>query len=400
MLEKFNLKHDMLLKYEETALEAYAENKYRFSKEYIMKKINEAKLTPGHKKLLADFLDFAHKDDDIIKFMWLYYFFQFETSECFLDNMWEGGLDDVPVPDLCEKKFPGALKSVVYLAASDHLKEYLGRKNISGSHIEDYYDNYKRFADLNIVTHNTYGLCRLAPFVYAYAYPFIINAGRFRFQITHFKDYCEVYEDKDGKRIIVATPIYSYDKKGLRDENSSFFPVYEIKNGILKAHTFDSIGRLCESPIEIDLSRNKKILSKEDLVATIHIPAGGRLSDETVDSSLAEAREAMPKIFTDYDIRAIVCQTWFLDTQLREILPPESNMIKFQKRFDLVMAADNKNHSLFDHIFNVKPTSLEKLVPKNNFQEIMFKRALKGEKIYWGFGILKEKEAHYDKGTN
>ena len=144
------------------------------------------------------------------------------------------------------------------------------------------------------------------------------------------------------------------------------------------------------------MQKNKKVLSKEDLVATIHIPSGGKLSDEIVDSSLAEAKSVLPKFFDKYDIRAIVCQTWFLDTQLRDILPPKSNMIKFQKRFDLVMAADNKNHSLFDHIFNAKPTSLKNLVPKNNFQEIMLRRALNGEKIYWGFGILKETEALYD----
>lgn len=396
MLEKYNIKYGVLLKYEEMALKSYEQNKYRFSKDYILKKCTEASLCPEHEKLLDDFLNFAHKDEDIIKFMWLYYYFQFETCECYLDNLWAGGLDDVPVPEVCEEVYPGMLKSVVYLAASDHLADYLKKKSISERYINDYYENYKRFADMNMVTHNTYGLCRLAPFVYGYAYPFIVGVGRFRFQITHFKDYCEVYEDEEGKRKIVATPIYSYNGKGLRDEDSKFFPTYEIKKGILKAHLFDSIGRLCMKPVEIDLHKNKKVLSKEDLVATIHIPGGGKLSDEIVDSSLAEAKSVLPKFFDKYDIRAIVCQTWFLDTQLRDILPPKSNMIKFQKRFDLVMAADNKNHSLFDHIFNVKPTSLKNLVPKNNFQEIMLRRALNGEKIYWGFGILKETEALYD----
>lgn len=390
MLEKFHLRHPVLEKYEADALASFEENKYRFSRTAMEQKCADAALCEGNRKLILDFTDFAHTDEDILKFMWLYYYFQFETDECYLDNLWEGGLGDVPVPAVCEEKFPGALKAVVYLAAADHLADLLKQRCLSEKYITDYYENYKRFADMNVVSHDTYGFCRLASFVYAYAYPFIITIGRFRFQLTHFKDYCEVYTDENGKRVIIATPLYTYNNRGYRDENSAFAPVYEKDGNQLTAHTFNEKGLLVMTPQTFDLSRLTLLYSKEDIVATIHIPAGGKLTPDIVDASIQEAKQVLPQFFPDMNIRAIVCQTWFLDTQLQDILPPESNMLKFQKKFDLVMAADNQNHSIFDHIFNVKPTALENLVPKNNFQKTMLERALRGEKLYWCFGILKD----------
>lgn len=389
LTEKFNISHEMLKKYEKEALDCFEKNKYRFKREYIALKCEEATLCREHKRLIFDFVSFAEKDEDIIKFMWLYYYLLFETKECYLDNLWEGGVDDIPVPPVCEKKFPGAFKSVIYLLASDHLSEFLKKNGLSAKYLKQYYEKYKGFAEDNIVTHDTYGLCRLAPFMYAYAYPFIANIGRLTFEIRHFRDFCEVYENEKGERVLIATPKYAYNQNGLRDDGGSK-PAYILDGNTLIAHTFSDTGRLVMTPERFDMTKLSLVFSEGDMVASIHIPRRGKLLPELVEASIREADKTIPKIFPKFKIKGYVCQTWLLDTQLRGVLKEGSNILKFQDKFDIVMLNDNKNHSLFDHIFNVKPTSLENLVPGNDFQKKMLDRALRGEKIYWAYGILKK----------
>jgi len=389
LCEKFNLQNEFLEKYEADSLATYNENAYRFELSYILQKCEEATLCDDHRKMIIDYMNFASQDVDILKFMWLYYYIQFETEECFMDNLYDQLLP-IPLPACCEDNYPGMLKTVVYLLASDHFKRFIQTNNLPENFIEKYYAKYRGTCASNIRYANTYGLCNLSQFVYTYAYPLNINIGRLTYQLLSFKDYCELYEDEDGKRFFLALPNYTYDETGHQNVDATFVPVYEKQGNILTAHTFDELGLLVKEPAQYDLTKIQKLLGPEDKVITIHIPGGTKLTPESVDQSIAEADAFFSKCFAKFHFKAIVCQTWFLDTQLREILSDDSNMIKFQKRFDLVMAGDNRLHSLFEHIFGVNKTELENLVPKNSFQQKMLNRAKEGKKMYWAFGVLKD----------
>ncbi|GAB2592490.1 hypothetical protein Aab01nite_37520 [Paractinoplanes abujensis] len=68
---------------------------------------------------------------------------------------------------------------------------------------------------------------------------------------------------------------------------------------------------------------------------SLHIPESGPLTPAAVDASLAEARAFFPRHFPDEPYAAFSCGSWLLDPQLRDYLPDDSNIISFQKRFDL-----------------------------------------------------------------
>ncbi|MFF0153854.1 acyltransferase domain-containing protein [Micromonospora sp. NPDC005203] len=67
----------------------------------------------------------------------------------------------------------------------------------------------------------------------------------------------------------------------------------------------------------------------------LHIPEAGPLTPEAVEASLDEARAFFPHHFPDEHHTAFACGSWLLDPQLREYLPEDSNIIKFQQRFEL-----------------------------------------------------------------
>lgn len=72
-----------------------------------------------------------------------------------------------------------------------------------------------------------------------------------------------------------------------------------------------------------------------DGVIDLHIPESGPLTPEAVDASLDQARAFFPRCFPAERYTAFACGSWLLDPQLREYLPEDSNIVRFQQRFEL-----------------------------------------------------------------
>ncbi len=68
----------------------------------------------------------------------------------------------------------------------------------------------------------------------------------------------------------------------------------------------------------------------------VHIPAGDPLDIEKCNESFAMAREFFAKYFPDMEYSWFSCFSWLLDDTLQQILPPESNILKFAAMFQIV----------------------------------------------------------------
>ena len=356
------------------------------SRETVIANARAAGLSEENLDFLNGYFDYA--DDELLRFIWHYYYLLFETEADFFRDIWE--LDKIEVPKEAEEKFLGGTKAVIFLLAAENLKKWGRGKDIDeAALVESYYERYRYMISLNYMSHETYGLARLSPFLYGHAKPFILRVGRLSYQLLGFRDYGELYEDKDGNRIFAALPNYTYGEDGFQ-ANEGFVPFYEKDENFLTAHVFEfeNQGRISLEPRKIDLSVYEKKLEPGDRVITVHIPEGGKLENDIVIESIKEAQGVFRKYFSP--IKAVVCQTWFISPGLRgEIIKDGSNMAAFADLFECISGTDNENHSIFEHIFKVKKQPLENLVPKNDFQRRVLDRALRGEKIYWGFGILK-----------
>lgn len=71
-------------------------------------------------------------------------------------------------------------------------------------------------------------------------------------------------------------------------------------------------------------------------VISIHIPSDADFSPEAVDRSLEMARRLLPE-------REYICDSWLLDRQLAAMLPPQSNIVSFQNRFEILEQGDGDN---------------------------------------------------------
>ena len=73
---------------------------------------------------------------------------------------------------------------------------------------------------------------------------------------------------------------------------------------------------------------------------------------------------------------------------MQEFLNPESNIIRFQKRFRVVLTGPN-GYSLYWHIFGIEQfLPPEQLQPKNAFQSAILDRVKAGQTLYNGYGYI------------
>jgi hypothetical protein len=70
-----------------------------------------------------------------------------------------------------------------------------------------------------------------------------------------------------------------------------------------------------------------------DWLLDVHIPATGPLDQASVSASFQQAAQFFPRHFPDRPARFVVCESWLLDPFLAAHLPPESNIVTFQRQF-------------------------------------------------------------------
>jgi hypothetical protein len=375
---------EKFLAYKDVAEACY--NPSFFAKERVLGYASRAAVEIDHYEMLAQFISSA--DEETLHFMWHYYYFLYCTDEDFI--LTPHFVEEIKTPESVDAKLLGCVRAVVYLLAVDNLEKWTEGKDVPKEKIiEGYFDRYRNMAMLNRLSHNTPAFFRLSYFLYSYSKPAILRVGRFNFQYTEYKNICEMYEDSKGKRIFAALPNYTYNQKGFQ-EKDGFIPVYEQTNGILTAHIFNDDGSLSLTPRTLSVDNLKLLLKPGDRVLTIHIPEDGPMLYDDVLRSLEEAERIFTKYFPPH--KAIVCNTWFLDPALRRdgVIKNDSNMAKFADLFDVISGTDNYNNSIFEHVFKVKKQPLESLVPTNGFTERLVNRAMRGEKLYWGYGALKK----------
>jgi len=93
----------------------------------------------------------------------------------------------------------------------------------------------------------------------------------------------------------------------------------------------------------------------------LHIPEG-TLAPESVDDALRTARAFFARHYPDEDYRFATCVSWVLDEQLREYLARDSNILTFQRRFQLIPAVEaNDNATMVEFLFKRPFSELEAL---------------------------------------
>ena len=84
----------------------------------------------------------------------------------------------------------------------------------------------------------------------------------------------------------------------------------------------------------------------------IHIPESGPLTPESCDDSLARAQPFFARHFPETPPRLGICTSWLLDPQLADHLAPDSNIMRFQRRFTLIGEGSDGDADVLRFVFH------------------------------------------------
>lgn len=87
-------------------------------------------------------------------------------------------------------------------------------------------------------------------------------------------------------------------------------------------------------------------------VLDTHIPATGPLTPDAVDDAFALAVPFFRRHFPEFPPRSFACTSWLLDPQLGDVLPAESNMARFQRRWELAGSGYEADESVVYFVFS------------------------------------------------
>ncbi|MGC5031262.1 acyltransferase domain-containing protein [Micromonospora sp. DT229] len=122
----------------------------------------------------------------------------------------------------------------------------------------------------------------------------------------------------------------------------------------------------------------------------LHIPDSGPMTPQAVEDSLDQAREFFPRHFPEEHYTEFACGSWLLDPQLAEYLPEDSNIVRFQRRFELEPYEQpeglDPDVEVLRFVFRTLTTPLERLPRRTVLQRAVIDHLAAGRHWQWRRG--------------
>lgn len=175
---------------------------------------------------------------------------------------------------------------------------------------------------------------------------------------------------------------------GIYDPNA-WDATLEVGEKEIVGYPISPLGYAIRRRIHLSTSEWRQVLAPGDPVLAIHIPGDSPLSFELCGHSLRQALQFFPKHFPDRPFLAFTCHSWILDHQFEHLLPPSSNIVRFQKEVYLYPIPGG-NESVMRAVFGgVKDI---KDAPRRTSMQRAFARHLESGGHFRGGGCFLLKE--------
>ena len=227
----------------------------------------------------------------------------------------------------------------------------------------------------------------------------LFELGRLQYEIfCGFEANACIFRNKAGEEIALASDLalhksgFALGSKFFEDAEGSWTANITETTTTFEGYPFDKRGFVSHDMISLPKDEWELMLSPGDPVISIHIPATGSLSPELVDESLQKASEFFRAYYPDYAYKAFVCYSWLMDPQLVDLLGVDTNISKFNMRFQKLTGKSHGNH-VFKFVF-LKPDmnfTLEELPENTRLERALKKHYLDGKAIYGVAGYFFER---------
>lgn len=120
----------------------------------------------------------------------------------------------------------------------------------------------------------------------------------------------------------------------------------------------------------------------------IHIPSDADLSKEAVDHSLKQGGIFFQTHYRGYEYDKYTCDSWLMAPVLKRLLPENSNILSFQKRFDIIRE-NKEDKEYMEWLYQVPAdTDYKDLPAVTNLQRKVKELLLNGGAVGSAYGIM------------
>lgn len=124
-------------------------------------------------------------------------------------------------------------------------------------------------------------------------------------------------------------------------------------------------------------------------VIAVHIPGlMGPMSPGACDAAFAAARPFLHRHYPEETPRLAVCNSWLLDAQLGAYLPEDSNIIRFQRRFQLAYTPAVNNRPTLEFVFRTPDRPLDELPQRTTLERAIVRHIRDGRHWHGGVGWM------------
>lgn len=167
---------------------------------------------------------------------------------------------------------------------------------------------------------------------------------------------------------------------------------FEIRRQEIVGHAITSNGHVSKDLIRLSAGEWRHRLSRGMEVIDMHVPNGGALTPEACRESFLHAVEFFARQSPHCRPVALACQSWIFAPCLREILPPESNLVRLSKSVHLYPMPAPANSGLY-FVFGMD-NRIPKTLGQNasSLQTAIFNHANRGGAFHQGGMFLLREE--------
>lgn len=111
----------------------------------------------------------------------------------------------------------------------------------------------------------------------------------------------------------------------------------------------------------------------------VHIPQDADFSPAALDRTLDEARAVLRRLWPVEHRRLATCRSWIMDDRLATLLGPDSNLVRFQQRFELVPGWVEDDDDVLEFVFRLPGTALGELPRRTSLERAVLGILERGE---------------------
>ena len=116
---------------------------------------------------------------------------------------------------------------------------------------------------------------------------------------------------------------------------------------------------------------------------SLHIPSDAKLLPELLNESIQKAREFLSEFFPDSIHLPMKCESWLLSPRLKEWLPADSKIIRFQTAFE-IEETDPEDNAALEWVFHVAECQRAALDPVRLPEDTSLQRKMKADILAGG----------------